>query len=64
MIASECEETTRICARLTIFSSRALAFAMKLAGYDTDFALVPADGSPLRVVAARVPGWRAIEGSA
>jgi thiamine biosynthesis lipoprotein len=34
---------------------------MKLAGYDTDFALVPADGSPIRVVAARVPGWRAIQ---
>jgi thiamine biosynthesis lipoprotein len=38
-----------------------IGFAMKLAGYDTDFALVPADGSPIRVVAARVPGWRAIQ---
>jgi thiamine biosynthesis lipoprotein len=38
-----------------------IGFAIKLAGYDTDFALVPADGSPIRVAATHVAGWRAIE---
>jgi thiamine biosynthesis lipoprotein len=38
-----------------------VGFAIKLAGYDTDFALVPADAEPLRIVATRVPGWRAVE---
>jgi thiamine biosynthesis lipoprotein ApbE len=34
--------------------------AIKLAGYDADFAQVIKDGGPLRVRATRVPGWRAI----
>lgn len=34
--------------------------AMRLAGYDTDFALVPADGERIHLVAERVPGWRAV----
>ena len=34
--------------------------AVKLAGYDADFARVVKDGGPLRVLATRVPGWRAI----
>jgi thiamine biosynthesis lipoprotein len=35
--------------------------AIKLAGYDTDFAEVSADGEALHLVAQRVPGWRALE---
>ena len=35
--------------------------AIRLAGYDLDFASVPARGLPLRIVASRVPGWRAIQ---
>lgn len=35
--------------------------AMRLAGYDTDFASVPQDGDAIRLVAHAVPGWRAIE---
>ena len=34
--------------------------AIKLAGYDTDFAKVPADGLAIDLVVSRVPGWRAI----
>ena len=34
--------------------------AIKLAGYDTDFAQVIKDGGPLRIRATRVPGWQAI----
>jgi FAD:protein FMN transferase len=34
--------------------------AMKLAGYNTDFLAVPADGIALDLVMSRVPGWRAI----
>jgi FAD:protein FMN transferase len=35
--------------------------AVRLAGYDTDFASVAPNGEPLRLVATRIPGWRAIE---
>ncbi|TMD89472.1 MAG: FAD:protein FMN transferase [Chloroflexi bacterium] len=35
--------------------------AVRLAGYDRDFAAIPADGSPITVSVTRVPGWRAIE---
>jgi thiamine biosynthesis lipoprotein len=35
--------------------------AVRLAGYDADFGSVPADGGPIRLVAHRVPGWRAVE---
>ena len=34
--------------------------AVRLAGYDRDFAGVPAEGGPLRLVAERVPGWRSL----
>jgi thiamine biosynthesis lipoprotein len=34
--------------------------AVRVAGYDTDFARVLADGGPLAVHATRVPGWQAI----
>ena len=34
--------------------------AIKLAGYDTDFARVAADGLAIDLVVSRVPGWRAI----
>jgi thiamine biosynthesis lipoprotein ApbE len=34
--------------------------AIKLAGYDTDFAKVPADGLAIDLVVSRVPGWQAI----
>jgi thiamine biosynthesis lipoprotein ApbE len=34
--------------------------ALKLAGYDTDFMKVPADGSPIALTVSRVPGWQAI----
>ena len=37
-----------------------VGWAIKLAGYDTDFALVPADGDRLHLVAERIPGWRAV----
>ena len=37
-----------------------VGWAIKLAGYDTDFARVPADGDRLHLVAERVPGWRAV----
>jgi thiamine biosynthesis lipoprotein ApbE len=35
--------------------------AVRLAGYDRDFASIPADGSPIQLVVSRVPGWQAIE---
>jgi len=35
--------------------------AIKLAGYDSDFAEVPKDGVHLHLVEQRVPGWRALE---
>jgi thiamine biosynthesis lipoprotein len=35
--------------------------AIKLAGYDRDFAEVPADGVTLHLVEQRVPGWRVLE---
>lgn len=34
--------------------------AIRLAGYDADFASVPADGEPIQLIAHRIPGWRAI----
>jgi FAD:protein FMN transferase len=34
--------------------------AIKLAGYDTDFAEVPVDGMAIDLVVSRVPGWQAI----
>jgi thiamine biosynthesis lipoprotein ApbE len=34
--------------------------AMKLTGYNTDFADVPADGLAIDLVVSRVPGWQAI----
>src|SRR6202162_4384596 len=37
-----------------------VGWAIKLAGYDTDLARVPADGDRLHLVAERVPGWRAV----
>jgi thiamine biosynthesis lipoprotein len=35
--------------------------AIRLAGYDTDFGSVSADGPPLRLVANRIPGWKAVQ---
>ena len=35
--------------------------AIRLAGYDADFARVPADGAEIRLIAHRIPGWRAIQ---
>jgi thiamine biosynthesis lipoprotein len=35
--------------------------AVKLSGYDGDFASVPADGLPLELVVRRVPGWQAVQ---
>jgi thiamine biosynthesis lipoprotein ApbE len=35
--------------------------AVRLAGYDRDFAAIPADGSPIQLAVTRIPGWRAIE---
>jgi len=34
--------------------------AVRLAGYETDFAQVPADGDRIRLYAERIPGWRAV----
>jgi thiamine biosynthesis lipoprotein len=34
--------------------------AIRLAGYDTDFAQVPVDGDQIRLYSERVPGWRAV----
>jgi thiamine biosynthesis lipoprotein len=35
--------------------------AVKLAGYDADFAAVPADGRAIELIVRRIPGWQAIE---
>ena len=35
--------------------------AIRLAGYDADFAQVPADGAEIHLIAHSVPGWRAIQ---
>ena len=35
--------------------------AIRLAGYDLDFADVPPDGDRLHIVAERIPGWRAVQ---
>ncbi|HXL77431.1 MAG TPA: FAD:protein FMN transferase [Candidatus Eisenbacteria bacterium] len=35
--------------------------AVRLAGYDRDFAALPPDGSPIGLSVARVPGWQAIQ---
>jgi len=34
--------------------------AIKLAGYDADFATVPADGMAIELVVSRIPGWQAV----
>jgi FAD:protein FMN transferase len=34
--------------------------ALRLAGYDVDFALVPPTGEPIRLRVESVPGWRAV----
>jgi thiamine biosynthesis lipoprotein len=38
-----------------------IGYAIRLAGYDTDFAAVPADGAELHLVEQRIPGWRVLE---
>jgi len=35
--------------------------AVRLAGYDRDFAALPPDGSPINLSVTRVPGWQAIQ---
>ena len=35
--------------------------AVRLAGYDADFASVPVDGAELKLTATRVPGWQAVQ---
>lgn len=35
--------------------------AVRLAGYDRDFASIPPDGSPIQLNVSHVPGWQAIE---
>ena len=35
--------------------------AVRLAGYDRDFAALPADGSSILVSVSRVPGWQAVD---
>jgi thiamine biosynthesis lipoprotein len=35
--------------------------AIRLAGYDSDFALVPPEGDRIHIVAEHVPGWRAVQ---
>jgi thiamine biosynthesis lipoprotein ApbE len=37
-----------------------VGMAVRLSGYDTDFALMPADGGAIALVAERIPGWRAV----
>jgi thiamine biosynthesis lipoprotein len=34
--------------------------AIRLAGYDSDFASVPADGEPIQLFAQAIPGWQAM----
>jgi thiamine biosynthesis lipoprotein len=34
--------------------------ALRLSGYDTDFAAVPADGRAIELIAQRIPGWQAV----
>jgi thiamine biosynthesis lipoprotein ApbE len=34
--------------------------AVRLAGYDDDFARIPTDGASIRLVAKRIPGWEAV----
>jgi thiamine biosynthesis lipoprotein len=34
--------------------------AVRLAGYDSDFSQVPADGPALKLIVTRIPGWEAI----
>jgi thiamine biosynthesis lipoprotein len=38
-----------------------VGLALRLAGYDNDFAAVPTDGGPVRLIATQVPGWMAVE---
>ncbi len=35
--------------------------ALRLAGYDTDFASVPPEGAALRLEIQRIPGWQAVQ---
>ncbi len=35
--------------------------AVRLAGYDRDFAAIPTDGSPIHLSISHVPGWQAID---
>jgi thiamine biosynthesis lipoprotein ApbE len=35
--------------------------AVKLAGYDADFAALAADGAAIKLVVSRIPGWQAID---
>jgi thiamine biosynthesis lipoprotein len=35
--------------------------AIKLAGYNADFASVPAEGEPIQLFAQPIPGWRAVQ---
>jgi thiamine biosynthesis lipoprotein len=35
--------------------------ALRIVGYDRDFAALPADGSPIPLRAERVPGWHVVE---
>src|SRR5207247_3370919 len=37
-----------------------VGLAVRLSGYDTDFAAVAADGRAIALVAERIPGWRAV----
>lgn len=38
-----------------------VGYAMRLAGYDADFASVPGDGAELHLEIRRIPGWRAVQ---
>jgi thiamine biosynthesis lipoprotein ApbE len=38
-----------------------VGYAIKMAGYDTDFAAIPADGLAIDLAVSRVPGWQAVE---
>ena len=37
-----------------------VGMALRLSGYDTDFAAMAADRGPIALVAERIPGWRAV----